>query len=122
MDECFASNQIMRRYIMAQVMKPSATKNGGMTKQNGPHQTPPASQQFSTRSCVRCEGLLVSEWSYDLQNPGNHMAETLRCVQCGNRIDAVILQNQIRLAGERQFKRQLQHASSSRMVLLGNAA
>ena len=64
----------------------------------------------------------MSEWSYDLQNPDNHMAETLRCVQCGNRIDAVILQNQIRLAGERQSKRQLQHANTSSTVLLGNAA
>ena len=103
-------------------MQLSEPKHGGMMTLNGAHRELSANKQFSTRSCVRCEGLLVSEWSYDLQNPDNHMAETLRCVQCGNRIDAVILQNQIRLAGERQSKRQLQQASSSRTVLLGNAA
>ena len=101
---------------MERLMKLPDSKDGGTLR------SLPASQQFSTRSCLRCEGLLVSEWSYDLQNPDNHMAETLRCVQCGNRIDAVISHNQIRLAGERQSKRQLQHANSSRTVLLGNAA
>ena len=103
-------------------MKLPDLKDGETMKQNRTLRTLSASQQFSTRSCVRCEGLLVSEWSYDLQNPDDHMAETLRCVQCGNRIDAVILLNQIRLAGERQFKRQLQPANSSGIVLLGNAA
>ena len=106
---------------MERSMQLSEPKNGGMMSPNGAYWALSA-KQFSTRSCVRCEGLLVSEWSYDLQNPDNHMAETLRCVQCGNRIDAVILQNQIRLAGERQSKRQLHHANSSRIVLLGNAA
>ena len=107
---------------MDRLMKLPEPKDGGMMKQNGALQSLPASKQVSTRSCVRCEGLLVSEWSYDLQNPDNHMAETLRCVQCGNRIDAVILQNQIRLASERQSKRPIQHAHSTRIVLLGNAA
>ena len=107
---------------MERSMPLSEPKHGGMMSPNGAHRALSANKQFSTQSCVRCEGLHVSEWSYDLQNPDNHMAETLRCVQCGNRIDAVILQNQIRLAGERQFKRQLQHANSSRIVLLGKAA
>ncbi len=56
----------------------------------------PASEQFSTRSCIRCKGLLVTEWNYDLQNPDTHNIEIFRCVQCGNRIDPVILQNQTR--------------------------
>jgi hypothetical protein len=99
-----------------------APKHGGMMTPNGAHRALSANKQFSTRSCVRCEGLLVSERSYDLQNPDNHMAETLRCVQCGTRIDAVILQNQIRLAGERQSKQPIQHAYSTRIVLLGHAA
>ena len=81
----------------------------------------PASQQFSTRSCVRCAGLLVSEWSYDLQNPRNHNGETLRCVQCGNRIDSVILQNHI-LLSVRQSTRKVRHTDSIRTVLLGNVA
>ncbi len=107
---------------MERSMKLQESTESGLVTQNG---TPPslyASKQFSTRSCVRCEGLLVSEWSYDLQNPDNHQAETLRCVQYGNRIDAVILQNRVRLARERHPKRQLQHANSTRIVLLGNAA
>ena len=107
---------------MERSMQLSEPKNGGMMTLNGAHRELSANKQFSTRSCVRCEGLLVSECSYDLQNPDNHMAETLRCVQCGNRIDAVILQNQIRLAGERQFKQPIQHAHSTRIVLLGHAA
>ena len=107
---------------MERLMKAPEPKDGGMTNQNNAHQTLPASQLFSPRSCVRCEGLLVSEWSYDLQNPDDHMAATLRCVQCGNRIDAVILQNQVRLAAERQSKRPIQHGHPTRTVLMGHAA
>ena len=54
-----------------------------------------ASEQLSTRSCARCAGLLVTEWYYDLHNTGADHLETLRCVQCGHRVDPVILQNQI---------------------------
>ena len=54
-----------------------------------------ASEQFSTRSCARCAGLLVNDWCYDLSNTGEHHAEIFRCVQCGHRVDPVILQNQI---------------------------
>ena len=49
-----------------------------------------------TDSCPRCTGLLVNEWSYDLRNEGEHKAKLLRCVQCGYRIDPVILKNQRR--------------------------
>jgi hypothetical protein len=54
-----------------------------------------ASEQFSTRSCARCAGLLVNDWWYDLNNTGQHISAVLRCVQCGHRVDPVILQNQI---------------------------
>ena len=54
------------------------------------------SEQFSARSCVRCDGLLVNDWCYDLDNTGEHISSVLRCVQCGHCIDPVILQNQIR--------------------------
>lgn len=54
-----------------------------------------ASEQFLTRTCARCAGLLVNEWCYDLRNTGESMSRALRCVQCGHRIDEVILQNQI---------------------------
>ena len=107
---------------MERLMKPPEPPNRGLPTQNGALPSLTANKQFSTRSCVRCEGLLVSEWSYDLQNSGTHHAETLRCVQCGNRIDPVILQNQVRLAVERQSRRPIQHAHSTRIALLGNAA
>lgn len=58
-------------------------------------------------SCLRCEGLLVQEWCYDLGNEGQHKARVFRCVQCGYRVDPVILKNQrrptidnLRLAGK----------------------
>ncbi|MEO7862160.1 MAG: hypothetical protein ABIU05_17370 [Nitrospirales bacterium] len=79
----------------------------------------PASAQFSTRSCSRCEGLLVSEWTYDLQEIGNHNVEGFRCVQCGNRIDPVIVQNQVRLSGARQSQQQVRH---TRIAPWGNVA
>jgi hypothetical protein len=68
-----------------------------------------ASKQFDTRTCARCEGLLVNEWYYDLDNTGEHNAETLRCVQCGHRVDPVIVQNQILLSIESQRIRQVRH-------------
>jgi hypothetical protein len=51
-----------------------------------------ASQQFSTRSCARCAGLLVHEWRHDVPAEDNMF---LRCVQCGHRIDPLILRNRI---------------------------
>jgi hypothetical protein len=54
-----------------------------------------AIEQFSTRSCARCTGLLVNDWCDDSSHTGKYISPALRCVQCGHRIDAVILQNQI---------------------------
>lgn len=51
-----------------------------------------ASEQFSTRSCARCAGLLVHEWRHDVPDEGE---KVLRCVQCGHRIDPLILRNRI---------------------------
>src|SRR5437870_4470501 len=110
---------------MEQTMELKKSKSSGLTKRTGSGdaiESFPASDQFSTRCCIRCAGLLVSEWSYDLQNPGNHNIETLRCVQCGNRIDPVILQNQVRLSVEHQSKRQVRHMDAIRTVLLGKVA
>ena len=109
---------------MGRRMEPTEPKGGKMMKQMGNGnavRSLPACEQFSTRSCVRCAGLLVSEWSYDLQNPDIHNGETLRCVQCGNRIDSVILQNHI-LLSVRQSIRQARRRDSIRTVLLGNVA
>ncbi len=51
-----------------------------------------ASEQFSTRSCARCTGLLVHEWRHDVPGEDNRV---LRCVQCGHRVDPLILRNRI---------------------------
>jgi DNA-directed RNA polymerase subunit RPC12/RpoP len=56
----------------------------------------PRDEQFYTDSCTRCAGLLVNEWCYDFCNEGEQKTKVLRCVQCGYRIDPVILQNQRR--------------------------
>ena len=52
-----------------------------------------ASEQFSTKTCARCTGLLVNDWYYDSSQIGKTMSAGLRCVQCGHRVDPVILQN-----------------------------
>jgi C4-type Zn-finger protein len=81
-----------------------------------------ASEQFSARSCARCDGLLVNEWCYDLPNTGEHSVETLRCVQCGHRVDPVILQNQIRPPIESQHVRSVRHKYSAKIVMLDEVA
>jgi hypothetical protein len=81
-----------------------------------------ASTQLSTRCCARCAGLLVTEWYYDLHNTGEHNIETLRCVQCGHRVDPVILQNQIRLPVTRQSVRQVRYTCSLKTDMLGEKA
>ena len=82
----------------------------------------PASEQFCTRSCARCSGLLVNEWYYDLNNTGEHNVETLRCVQCGHRVDPVILQNQIRPLVDNQQVRQVRQRYSTRTAMLSELA
>lgn len=72
-----------------------------------------ASEQLCTRSCARCAGLLVKEWYY----AGEHNIETLRCVQCGHRVDPVILQNQIRPSVESQSVRQVRHKYSMKTAI-----
>ena len=104
---------------MERVIKLTEPKADGVVKRNSRGfaiLALPFNKQFSTKTCFRCEGLLVSEWTYDLQETGNHNVESLRCVQCGNRIDPVILQNQLRLSGARQFKRQVRHTNPLRKV------
>ena len=81
-----------------------------------------ASGQFHTRCCVRCAGLLVKEWCYDLNNTGEHNAKVLRCVQCGHRVDPVILRNQIRPLVAHDQVRRVQHQYAVRIELRGEAA
>ncbi len=53
-------------------------------------------EHLQMTSCTRCTGLLVSDWFYDLKNPGEYHVEVLRCVQCGHRVDPTIVQNRMR--------------------------
>ena len=53
-------------------------------------------EHLQTTSCARCAGLLVSDWFYDLENTGEYHVKVLRCVQCGNRVDPMIVRNRIR--------------------------
>ena len=47
--------------------------------------------------CIRCGGLLVGEHCADLLDITGQMDfPALRCVQCGNLVDAVILLNRLR--------------------------
>jgi hypothetical protein len=106
---------------MEQRMKPKEPESAGMMKQNkNGHTIRPfqASEQFLTRSCARCAGLLVSEWYYGVNNTGEHNVETFRCVQCGHRVDPVILQNQIQPPVASEPIRQVRPRYSTRTAIL----
>ena len=81
-----------------------------------------ASEQLSTRSCARCAGLLIHDWCYDLMNTGEHHAEIFRCVQCGHRVDPVILQNQSRPPDESTGAGHTQQRCSASTAMSGEAA
>jgi hypothetical protein len=82
----------------------------------------PASDQFYTRSCARCAGLLVRDWCYGLIDTGERNVEVFRCVQCGNRVDPVILQNQVRPSAKRSSARHTHHGCSKSTAVLSEAA
>ena len=73
-------------------------RDGMMAAGSNEHATRPVptNAQYLTKSCARCAGLLVNEWYDDLQNISEPSVGSLRCGQCGNRVDPVIVQNQIR--------------------------
>ncbi|MGQ0811331.1 MAG: hypothetical protein ACT4OO_08925 [Nitrospiraceae bacterium] len=110
---------------MERMMESREATRGGTVAQGGNGHAVrflPASEQFYTRSCARCAGLLVKEWCYDLDNTGEHNAEVLRCVQCGQRVDPVIMQNQIRTLVAHDQARRVRHKHSVRIELSGEAA
>ena len=51
----------------------------------------PSGGQFYTRSCTRCARLLPHAWSHVPERNGEPNAQDLRCVQCGEHIDSMIL-------------------------------
>lgn len=102
-------------------LESTESERNGAIKQHGCGQVIrplPAREQLRTRSCTRCAGLLVTEWCYDLDNAGTHRIETIRCVQCGHRVDPVILQNQIRSLVDSQPLRQARPRYSTRAGIL----
>ena len=102
---------------MEPIMMPKEPECGGAMKQNDTERmirSLPINEQLSTKSCARCAGLLVSEWYYGLSSTGEHSIETFRCVQCGHRVDPVILQNRIHSPVERQSVRQARPRHSTR--------
>jgi C4-type Zn-finger protein len=82
----------------------------------------PLSEQLCRRSCARCGGLLVNEWYYGSNHTDALNVESLRCVQCGYRVDPVILQNQTRPSVERKGVRQGQPKSSAKAAVLSEVA
>ena len=81
-----------------------------------------ASEQLYTRTCARCAGLLVSDWCYDLINTGEHNAEVFRCVQCGHRVDPVILQNKVLSSAKTASAGQTHHNYSASTAMVDEAA
>ena len=81
-----------------------------------------AIEQFETKSCARCAGLLVSDWCYDLENSGEYHVRVLRCVQCGHRVDPVIVRNQIPSPVLNDHERRTRNTHSMSIGLLEEAA
>ena len=110
---------------MERRMEAEKPECGGTMNQNGSGdaiRALPASEQLQTKSCARCAGLLVTEWYYDLHNTGADHLDTLRCVQCGHRVDPVILQNQIQPSVESHQVRKVQRKYSARTDMVRELA
>ena len=110
---------------MEQRMEPKESECGRTMTQNDNGdaiQPLPTNKQLYTRSCARCAGLLMSEWYYGLNSTGEHSIETFRCVQCGHRVNPVILQNQTQLSVESHQVRQVRPRYSTRTTILSELA
>jgi len=70
----------------------------GLSVENLNEQNSRGWNQFANAtSCSRCGGLMVIEQGFDLVNDGSRLdSRARRCVQCGELIDSVILQNRHR--------------------------
>ena len=80
------------------------------------------SDQLFSRSCSRCAGLLVNEWTYDLNNGSEISADVLRCIQCGQRVDPVILRNRLWSQDDGQRIRRIQRTDSVNTTTTREAA
>ena len=67
-----------------------------MESNGRPDNRPPSTSQADEVICMRCGGLMVTEYYLDLQDDTGQIGITgLRCTSCGEVIDSVILQNRL---------------------------
>lgn len=60
-------------------------------------------EQPVRQSCERCGGYLDHDTCMDLNNSGYSTIRVLRCIQCGDMIDEVILRNRAASQGQPRF-------------------
>ena len=67
-----------------------------MASNGRPNNSLPFPQPSGNRICMRCGGLLVTEYYLDLQDDTGQIGITgLRCTSCGEVVDPVILRNRL---------------------------
>ena len=67
-----------------------------MASNGRPNNPLPFPQPSGNRICMRCGGLLVTEYYLDLQDDTGQIGITgLRCTSCGEVVDPVILRNRL---------------------------
>ncbi|MEY4704647.1 MAG: hypothetical protein RL042_843 [Nitrospirota bacterium] len=67
-----------------------------MASNGRPNNPLPFPQPSCNRICMRCGGLLVTEYYLDLQDDTGQIGITgLRCTSCGEVVDPVILRNRL---------------------------
>jgi DNA-directed RNA polymerase subunit RPC12/RpoP len=94
----------------------------GPMKRSGIEHATEAGDQLDRRACPRCSGLLVRDWCYDLRNSGEHNTEIYRCVQCGYRVDPVILKNRVPPPTKQASAGRPHHHYSRRTAMWNEAA
>lgn len=56
-----------------------------------------------SRQCPRCQGFLVGDLCYDIDDDqGQRWCSALRCVQCGDVLDPIIVRNRLALMERRR--------------------
>ncbi len=67
-----------------------------MESNGTPDNRPPSTSQAGDGICMRCGGLMVTEYYMDLQDDTGQIGITgVRCTSCGEVIDPVILRNRL---------------------------
>ena len=67
-----------------------------MASKGRPNHPPPSAPQIGQDTCLRCGGLMVSDYHLDLQDDSSQIGITgFRCTSCGEVVDPVILRNRL---------------------------